>query len=125
MPIKQLKRGTRLYHGTIWREGDLIWWGSGKYPNKQGEDGGVSFTLNKNSSSKTRNAGIIIEYSLKDDTCVIHCEHKSKFSSILRLIPEAICYTKSEEEVVIGVNYQSEYLQYECISPGSMKFKTS
>lgn len=103
--------GTSVYHGTQRREGEKEWWlGENPYPNKEGEDGGVSFTLNPNASPKTRKATVLLEYTVEWNIQAFHCERKGDFYDIFRENPEAICYTLAEEELVIPVNAVSTWL---------------
>jgi hypothetical protein len=112
MPKKLLKKGTPLYHGTRWVATTPKWWGIGKFPNKVGEDGGVSFTLDCDATPKVKNAQMILEYELLQDVEAIECDTKAQFYDILRSNGAAVCYTKQEQEVVIGLDYLPVYLQF-------------
>jgi hypothetical protein len=109
---KKLAKGTILYHGTRWQPSEPKWWGIGKFPNKVGEDGGVSFTLDCDATPKVKNAQVILEYELLMDIDAIDCKSKAEFYDILRSNNAAVCYTKKEEEVVISLDYLSTYLQF-------------
>ncbi len=93
-----LPSGTPLFHGTRWSGGPK-WWESG-LPNKQGEDGGISFALNPNATPKIKNAQYILEYKLRRDVRVTGCPSKGDFHAILSRNRQAVCYTPHETELV-------------------------
>jgi hypothetical protein len=106
-----LPKGTRLYHGTRWHEGEKEWWKT-SFPGHEGEDGGISFTLDPKSTPKVKNAQIIIEYKLKQNTNVIYCKGKGDFKKILTGNPDSVCYTNAEREISIAPNKVATYLEY-------------
>lgn len=112
-PSVTLSAGTTLYHGTRWRPGDVRWWeGSSPFPNQEGEDGGVSFTLHPDASPKTRNADVVLGYQLEWDVNAFHCSSKGEFYPLLKSNPENVCYASAEEEVVFSLEYVAEWLRF-------------
>ena len=105
---KKIAKDADLYHGTRWKEGDPQWWLTGDgFPDKVGEDGGISFTLDKDASPKIKNAQVILFYK------AIECAKKGDFYKTLQANPDKVCYTKAEEEVVIGIKYLKTYIKYD------------
>jgi|SRR5580658_4954260 hypothetical protein len=111
--MKELKKGTSLYHGTRWQTGSLEWWTNAEspFPNKVGEDGGISFTLDPDATPKVKNANMILEYTLAKDIAARECGSKGEFHAILQNDHLAVVYTKKEEEVVIHPDALGHYLE--------------
>lgn len=108
----KLKKGTSLYHGTRYQNDQKQWWGIGKFPNKEGEDGGVSFTLDADATPKVKNANVILEYTLTRNVDAIECKSKGEFYQILKNDATSVCYTRHEQEVVIALAHLDHYLEF-------------
>ena len=105
--------GTRLYHGT--RKGGYAWWKGGHpFPNHDGEDGGVSFTLDYLSTPKTRAdpSIIILVYEAATTLQVEHCSSKGLFYSKLQQNSEGVFYADHEQEVVMKAVNAPRYLRF-------------
>ena len=111
-----LDSGTYLYHGTRWREGTPKWWGAGKYPNKEGEDGGISFTLRPEATPKVKNADVILVYQLTKQIPLLMCPTKGDFYKQLRR--GSACYTPTEQEVVFQLADLASHLRFVQDYPG-------
>jgi hypothetical protein len=110
--VKKLEKGTSLYHGTRWQKGATKWWrdSSSPFPNKEGEDGGISFTLDPDATAKVKNANVILEYSLAKDVEARQCSSKGEFYKILQNDSLAVVYTEKEQEVVMTLQALPMYL---------------
>jgi hypothetical protein len=97
----RLAKGTSLFHGTRYEKGGPKWWegDDSPYPNRAGEDGGVSFTRDVDASPKTKNANVLLEYTLAWDLDAIHCASKGEFYKIFQNDSSAVCFTDHEQEV--------------------------
>jgi hypothetical protein len=96
-------KDTFLWHGARAEDGsERPWYASpDAFPNKIGEDGGTSFTLDYGATPKTRNAHIILQYKARHDFRALICASKGDFHHLLTS-GTAICYTRVEEEVVFA-----------------------
>lgn len=114
-----LEKGTIIYHGTRWKQGQEKWWKTG-FPNKEGEDGGISFCLDDSSSPKITNAEVLIQYKLIKDLSYLVCKSKAEFYNVFSKQPQTIaCWTKTENELAIRLVVQGAYLQYHTDSTAS------
>lgn len=114
-PMKIMSKNSVIYHGTKWEPSEPKWWRgtSNPYPNKVGEDGGISYSLDKYSSPKLRNAKVVVEYELTKDLPYIECSHKCEFRRVLNDNPTVLAvWTKHENELVIRNIVQGACLKY-------------
>lgn len=96
----RIKMATTVYHGT---RGELKWWeGSEPFPNRDDEDGGVSFTLDVEASPKTKNASWILDYEFIKDVEAIECRGKHEFYNNFRHDERAVQYAEAEKEIKIA-----------------------
>ena len=110
--MNTLVKGTVIYHGTRWREGQIKWWEKG-FPNKEGEDGGVSYSLDDRSSPKIRMAQVVIQYKLIKDLDYLVCNSKADFYPTFSNNPEILaCWTRVENELSMRLMVQGVYLKY-------------
>jgi hypothetical protein len=116
----RLPRGTSLFHGTRWQEGEQEWWRTSTPGRKNDEDGGVSYTLVPETSPKVRNAHVILEYKLTRDVDVTVCKSKADFGRNLKS-QDDVCYTPAEQEVKIRVQDGSRLLTFSAAYDGNPK----
>ena len=105
-----IPKDTALFHGT---KSDTKWWEtSNPYPNKDGEDGGVSFALDPDATSKIRTAEWVLCYKAKIDFIATKHASKSTFYSYLNAHKTECCYTTTETELVMKAAQCSTYLTF-------------
>lgn len=102
-------KGTQLFHGT---KGDKQWWLEDPFPNKEGEDGGLSFTLDPNASPKTRNATMLLVYAFNEDVKAEVHDTKGSFRKSLQADSSAVCHTAAEAEVVMSRDAAEFFLDF-------------
>jgi hypothetical protein len=109
---RSLPRGTYLYHGTPWKKGDKQWWGKGQYPKNEGEDGGISYTLDPSATPKIRfkNCPVLV-YRTTGVVPLTACPSKSQFLAQFGQ-RAAACYTPTEREVSFRKATMPGYLEY-------------
>lgn len=107
-----LERGRLIYHGTRWHDPQEKWWRrANNFPDRIGEDGGISYSLDLESSSKIRRAQVVITYRVTQDLDYVECRNKGEFFDKLKEGHNAV-WTEAENELVIKVNQQVRYLEF-------------
>lgn len=108
---KNFPEGTSFFHGTRWASGNPRWWESGSpFPNKEGEDGGISFTSDPDASPKTKNANVLLEYKLLWELDATYCASKGDFYSLVQ--KGNVCCTDAEKEIVFPASSVADWLEF-------------
>lgn len=105
-----IKKGSLVYHGTRWQQGQEKWWVNDFPRVEDKDDGGICYCLDNKSSPKIKIAQVLITFEVIHDIRAKICKNKGQFQHALR--DNDAAWTHAENELRINLDRQHLYLKY-------------